>query len=95
MKVAGLENSQTHPLDFQNDSVLPRDRIGEIIRRILREEFWCRLEGGQGFIHFAWDYYMYIGVRVDLRAISLRLIGRGVNGPTWPLCGALLPQNTC
>jgi hypothetical protein len=62
MRVAGLENSQTHPLDFQNDSVLPLGRIGEIIRRILREEFWCRLEGGQSFIHFGWDYYMYIGV---------------------------------
>ena len=62
MRVAGLENSQTHPLDVQNDSVLPLDRISEIIRRILREEFWCRLEGGQSFIHFGWDYYMYIGV---------------------------------
>jgi hypothetical protein len=62
MRVAGLEDSRMHPLDFQNDSVLPLDRIGEIIRRILREEFWCRLEGSNGFIHFGWDYYMYIGV---------------------------------
>ena len=62
MRVAGLKNSQTHPLDFRNDSVLPLDRIGEIIRRILREELWCRLEGGEGFIHFGWDYYMCIGV---------------------------------
>lgn len=62
MRVAGLENSQRHLLDFQNDSVLPLDRIGEIISRILREEFWCRLEGGESFIHFGWDYYMYIGV---------------------------------
>jgi hypothetical protein len=62
MRVAGLENSQTHSLDIQNDGVLPLDRIGEIIRRILREEIWCRLEGGEAFIHFGWDYYMYIGV---------------------------------
>jgi len=62
MSVAGLENPRTQPLDFQNDSVLPLDRIGEIIRRILREEFWCRLERSEGFIHFGWDYYMYVGV---------------------------------
>lgn len=61
MRVAGLE-SRTHRLDFQNDSILPLDRIGEITRRILREEFWCRLEGNESFIHFGWDYYMYVGV---------------------------------
>ena len=62
MRVAGLENPRKQPLDFQNDSVLPLDRIGEIIRRILREELWCRLEGSECFVHFSWDYYMYIGV---------------------------------
>jgi hypothetical protein len=62
LRIVGLENSRMQPLDFQNDSVLTLDRIGEIIRRILRDEFWCRLEGGGGFIHFGWDYYMYIGV---------------------------------
>jgi hypothetical protein len=62
MRVAGLENPRKRPLDFQNDSVLPLDRIGGIIRQILREEFWCRLEGRDGFLHFGWDYYMYIGV---------------------------------
>jgi hypothetical protein len=62
MRVAGLENHRKWPLDFQNDSVLPLDRIGEIIRLILREKFWCRLEGSDGFLHFGWDYYMYVGV---------------------------------
>lgn len=62
MRVAGLEHSRAQLLDFQNDSVLPLDRIGEIIRQILREEFWCRLEGSAGFLHFGWDYSMYIGV---------------------------------
>ncbi len=78
MRVAGLENPRTQPLDFQNDSMLPLDRIGEIIRRILREEFWCRLERSEGFIHFGWDYYMYIGVphpcpTAEGRAVELGL----------------------
>ena len=62
MRVTGLENHRVQPLGFRNGSVLPLERIGEIIRRILREEFWCRLEGSNAFIHFGWDYYMYIGV---------------------------------
>jgi len=62
MTVHGLENSRRQPLDFQNNSILPLDRIDEIIRRILREEFWCRLEGSNSFVHFGWDFHMYIGV---------------------------------
>jgi hypothetical protein len=62
LKVAGVENAQKRTLGFSNDQVLALDRIGEIIRPVLREEYWCRLEGNEGFLHFGWDYYMYIGV---------------------------------
>lgn len=62
LKVAGLENYQKRTLDFSNDDVLPLDRIGVVIRSILREEYWCRLEENGAFLHFGWDYYMYIGV---------------------------------
>lgn len=36
--------------------------IADITRAILRSLFWCRLETDQAFLHFGWDYYMYIGV---------------------------------
>jgi len=32
------------------------------MRAILREHFWGRLEGDHAFVHFGWDYYMYVGV---------------------------------
>ena len=78
IRVAGIENRSKQPLDFDGDSVLPLDRIGEIIRRTLREEIYCRLEGSDCFIHFGWDYYMYIGVphpclRAQARAAELDL----------------------
>jgi hypothetical protein len=78
IRVAGIENRSNQPLDFDNDSVLPLDRIGEIIRRTLREEIYCRLEGSECFIHFGWDYYMYVGVphpcpRAQARAAELGL----------------------
>ncbi len=62
LKVAGLENRQKRTLDFSNGEVLSLDRVGEVVRRILREKYWCRLEGNEAFLHFDWDYYMYVGV---------------------------------
>ena len=61
MRVAGIEK-RGRPVDFDNGSVLQLARIGEIIRPTLREEIYCRLEGNDSFIHFDWDFYMYVGV---------------------------------
>ena len=34
-------------------------------RSVLREDYWCRFESDEAFVHFGWDYYMYIGVTRD------------------------------
>ena len=62
LRVEGLENVLGAWLVFRNGSILSLDEVREAIRRVLREEFWCRLEGAGGYVHFGWDYYMYIGV---------------------------------
>jgi hypothetical protein len=47
------------PIDI---GVLP-----DVIRHILRESFWCKLERRPDFyIHFGYDYYMYIGSQREL-----------------------------
>ena len=40
--------------------ILPQD-LAKLCRAMLREEYGCRIEGGDFFIHFGWDFYMYIG----------------------------------
>jgi hypothetical protein len=60
-EVAGIEK-RVKPVDFNNGDVLPLERIGEAMRPNLREEFWCRLEGRRSFLHFGWDFYVYIDV---------------------------------
>jgi hypothetical protein len=60
--VVGLENHTGHVLDFDIGAVFGLDRAGEVLRRVLREDFWCRLEGPKGFVRVGWDYYMYVGV---------------------------------
>jgi hypothetical protein len=61
LMVAGLENHSGLPLPFGNGTALSLTDAAEIVRRVLREEFWCRLEGAGAFIHLGWDYYMYVG----------------------------------
>ena len=64
LSVAGLENSAGLPLAIADGSSLRLVEVGEVLRRLLREEFWCRLECARAFVHVGYDYYMYIGVPV-------------------------------
>lgn len=41
--------------------------LGIIMRLMLRETLWCKLENSEKFfIHVGWDYYMYIGCSENL-----------------------------
>jgi hypothetical protein len=62
LTVSGLENNRKHPIEFAEGTILGLEQLGTVIRLVLREKCWCRLEGSAGFLHFGWDYYMYIGV---------------------------------
>lgn len=62
LKIEGLENHRKFPLGFCDGSVFSIEQVSDLIRQILKGEVWCRLEGSGGFVHFGWDYYMYIGV---------------------------------
>lgn len=64
LAVAGLENHAAVPLAFTDGSSLDLAEVGEVVRRVLQEEFWCRLEGAVAFVHVGYDYYMYVGVPV-------------------------------
>ncbi len=78
LMVEALENHKRLALDFCEGSILSLEAAGDVIRQMLREELWCRLEGTGGFVHIGWDYYMYIGVphrcpNADLLAEGLGL----------------------
>lgn len=46
---------------IKNNALIYKEHISEIIRSILRNKFWCKLESDEFYIHFGYDYYMYIG----------------------------------
>jgi hypothetical protein len=62
LAVAGLENYAGVPLPFAEGSLLELSEVGEVVRRVLQTEFWCRMEAARAFIHVGYDYYMYLGV---------------------------------
>ena len=78
LTVEGLENQRGQVLNFREGSLLPLEQVGDVLRRILREEFWCRLNGVGGFVHVGWDFYMYVGVRCPCPAAQVRATELGL-----------------
>jgi hypothetical protein len=62
LTVRGLENPGGAPISFAEGDALPVEQIADLLRGVLREEFLCRLEADDAFVHVGWDYYMYLGV---------------------------------
>lgn len=46
---------------LKEKDVLKISEIQYLARMVLREELWCKLENDEMFVHFGYDYYMYIG----------------------------------
>jgi hypothetical protein len=41
--------------------LITANQLPGLCRAMLREDYWCRIEGCGFFIHFGYDFYMYIG----------------------------------
>lgn len=59
LEIRGLEN---HQGQFNEGDYISLDKLGEVFRSVLREEYWARFEGKDVFVHFGYDFYMYVGL---------------------------------
>ena len=66
-KTSPLKNSTFYSKEMINifnevkeGLLVNKNLIESIARLILRETFWCKLESEKMYVHFGWDYYMYI-----------------------------------
>lgn len=59
----GIEDHRKNGAPAEGSLILP-DRLPALCRAILREEYWCRIESDKFFIHFGWDFYMYLGAQI-------------------------------
>jgi hypothetical protein len=62
LTVQGMEKDDGLSLTFNEGEPLTIEQVRDVLRRLLRVEFWCRLEAADGYIHVGYDYYMYVGV---------------------------------
>jgi len=62
VQIRGLENHNHVSFSHEEGDFLALTDALELMTRILREEIWCRLESSEAFVHFGYDYYMYVGV---------------------------------
>lgn len=49
----------------KNGNSYSRSEINDICKLILRENIWGKLSSSNMYVHFGYDYYMYIGVEAD------------------------------
>jgi hypothetical protein len=63
LRVLGIENRTASAHAPRDGSLISVEDLPAVCRSILREEFWCRLEAEGRFLHFGYDYYMYVGVK--------------------------------
>ena len=47
---------------LETGTKLNTNQLKNVLKSILREKYWAKLENENSFIHLGWDYYMYIGV---------------------------------
>jgi len=66
LRITQLENSQAYQearLDIRRDKTYTLTEAETLFRLVLREKIWCKFEWqDKAYVHFGWDYYMYLGV---------------------------------
>ena len=74
LAIQSLENTrgyQSSNLTIADGYVCSLPEIADVARLVLRDIIWCKLSRDIAFLHFGWDYYMYIGTREEnLEAID-------------------------
>lgn len=67
-----------------DDRIVQKGEIGPIMRLILRESIWCKLENDRMFVHFGYDYYMYVGSQVLCSEVMNQFHSHGLFVETYP-----------
>lgn len=69
LTLEALEVHCDHSPWHEGQQITPNE-LPAIVRDLLREECWCRLTAPGFFIHFGYEYYMYVGCTHTTEAIA-------------------------
>ena len=71
-------NSREYIQKIRNNQNFSYSNIDLLVRLILREMVWGKLICDDMYVHFGYDYYMYIGSRDNLRTEAKIISGLGL-----------------
>ena len=92
LTVSGLEYCDPGPPPVRNGDLLTPVQVGEVIRPLLREEYWCRLESLSAYVFIGWDFYMYLGAERESPSLRDHAHRRGLFVEDWPSPYRDLPE---
>lgn len=64
VRCVDVENNRECATAKAEGASVPLPELRAVIRDLLRGEWWCRVEAAGAFLHFGYDYHMYVGVPV-------------------------------
>ena len=81
LRLEGIENSlETDEPDIQlNEGILLKEsEIRIVMKSVLREKYWAKLVNKDTYIHFGYDYYMYVGTPNEPKNAIVSAESRGL-----------------
>jgi hypothetical protein len=58
---------------LKKDMVIDMGHISLLLQLVFREIIWCKLEAPTMYVHFGWDFYVYIGIKKECEAIIKKI----------------------
>lgn len=66
-------------VNIREGDLVELSKIEHLIRLILRENIWCKfIYSSEFYLHFGYDYYMYLGGSKDFTEINKHITGIGL-----------------
>ena len=66
-------------IDLREGNICEVEAAENLFRAVLREQFWCKFEWqSEAYVHFGWDYYMYVAVPRDCPKSIVYAEGQGL-----------------
>lgn len=71
-------NTEKYYKNLRNNQIILKDELHMCISLILRENIWCKLSNKLMFVHFGYEYYMYIGSVKSINHKLKEIMGLGL-----------------
>lgn len=69
LEIIQLEKYSGH-LKWKNQQYINLQQISSFMKDCLREKCWAKLVANDFFLHFGYDYYIYIGTNLDEKMLQ-------------------------